>query len=333
MNSKFFMVPTFFLGRLKKLYSALHFIMANMLKAIGLILIMHQAYACSPGVLVLSAPATIKIDPSQAVGQVIGSATLAFPSTSITADCNDYIPWNSTGTHAFTGEGTPNGKLYPTGIDGVAYRAKYEIPGVPQTQDWFPISWTGPIGGTDMNGGELSVEFVKTGRVATGGVFGPQTIGTWFVAGYPFVEWNLYSSINVVPFSTACTVTQANIAVPLNNVSPAELKNVGDTAKDKDFTIPLNCNAPVSISLAFSGTTTDSANGVFKNTGEDNGSSVGVQILKDGVPVSTEAGASTLIGPVNGNLDATFTARYYALSDKVLPGDVKAVAYATVVYN
>ncbi len=72
---------------------------------------------------------------------------------------------------------------------------------------------------------------------------------------------------------------------------------------------------------------------VFKNTDATTGSSVGMQILKDGNPETNGSGQNIPLDTVSGDVSPEFTARYHALTNNIPVGDVSAVAFADIIYN
>ncbi|MFV8869988.1 fimbrial protein [Serratia fonticola] len=293
-----------------------------------------QAQACSPFIINLNAPTEVETNASLPIGSVVATINMTFPRTDASSGgCNSSIPFYSTGTHALSGNGAANGKLYATTIQGLSYRAKYDT-GRAETKNFWPVSWYAPIGGSILNAGTITVEFVKTGSLSGGGTLGPQPIGAWYVQGIPFVQFTLSTPVIIIPTDPACTVTQSAIAVNLDDTNTSQLTTMGNTSKDKAFSIPLNCTSASNISLSFSGDIADANNAVFSNlSGSANANSVGVQILKDNSPVPTTAGSYLNLGAINGSVSVPLTARYYALTDNADVGAVSAIAYATIMYN
>lgn len=287
-----------------------------------------------PAVENVTAPSTLNIDPSLAVGSIVGSTTVTFASGA--AECPAGTFHAGTNYYSINGIGVPNGNLYPTSIPGIAYKARVTAgwPGTELTYTW-PSSLTDtvvPIPRT-YSGGYIKVDFVKTGPLGSG-TFGPQTIGRLTINNVPILEFYLNSPIVLAPVTPACTITQSAIAVNLDDTNTSQLTSMGNTSKDKAFSIPLNCTSASNISLSFSGDIADTNNAVFSNlSGSTNANSVGVQILKDNTPVPTAAGTYLNLGTINGSVSVPMTARYYALTNNADAGAVSAIAYATIMYN
>ncbi len=133
-----------------------------------------------------------------------------------------------------------------------------------------------------------------------------------------------------------CSVGNGTIAVDLGKALVADFKNVGYTAQEKDFNIPVSCNDKVNVSMLINGSNNALADsGVIsltKNTGSAAG--VGVQILFNDIPIILnkyfEVGSVSSVG---GTLNVPFSARYYQLSNDVKGGLVDATATITMAYR
>lgn len=304
---------------------------------IGMVSFFNPSIAWSvgcPSVEKISPPSTLNINPTVAIGSVVGAVSVSFPFGTATCPAGTYH--NGNNYWWIGGVGVPNGNLYPTSIPGVAYRARVAAgwPGQELTKTW-PASvyaYDPGLPGTYM-GGTIYLEFVKTGPIGSG-TFGPLVFGRETVNNVPVIEFYLDGPIFLAPVTPACTVTQSAIAVNLDDTNTSQLTSVGNTSKDNAFSIPLNCTSASNISLSFSGDIADTNNAVFSNlSGSTNANSVGVQILKDNTPIPTAAGTYLNLGTINGSVSVPMTARYYALTNNADAGAVSAIAYATIMYN
>lgn len=288
-----------------------------------------EAAGC-PIVVNVTAPASLDVSPSVAVGSIIGTLSLSWPENT-ERSCS--WPKGNNILYSFFGEGIPDGNLYPTSIPGIAYRGSIPawsfagMSGYWPVRKYYPNSTSGTIAA-----GSVTIEFVKTGPVGSG-IFGPQLLMHSSLNNTPFFNVWLKDSIIIKPRVTACTVTSSTITETLTDTNQSNLVGIGTTAGEKNFNIPLQCTSATNISLVFSGDMADASNGVFKNTNNNNSANVGIQLLKDGTPVPTTAGSYINVGIVNGTVNLPMTARYYALTNSVPAGAVSAIAYATIVYN
>lgn len=281
-----------------------------------------------PAVYYMTPPASININPTVAVGTVIGTSSLSW---GMTPTCNfsesSAIVWD------ITGVGIPNGNLYPTGIAGISYRVHFNFDDT-TWNDWFPITRNQySSSATTLQPGSLTMQLVKTGPIM-GGTFPAQDIArmTSQASGYTPIYFRLSSPIIVQPVSPSCTATSV-VPVALLPANKSSLLKMGDTVGDKNFNLSVTCLTATNISLAFSGNVVDTTNAVFKNTDATTGSSVGIQILRNNNAVPLGTGNYIGLGVVNGNITPQFTARYYALNSSVVEGNVSSVAFATIVYN
>lgn len=271
---------------------------------------------------------SVEVDPTLPVGSVLGTITVSWPMMGTTWSCvsgSGGVPID------FLGNGTPNGKLYPTPVPGIAYRGR--LP------DWQSLGLGGywPVSGSydypianGVSDGSAKIDFVKTGPVGAG-TLGPQVLMYGKLNNQPWYNIILDSAIPIKPKADACTITQSTIPVTLETV-PSSVFASSVTAGDTGFSIPINCATPANIALSFTGDTVDAANGVFKNTSAITGGQVGIQLLdKNNTPVAI--GKSTNVGSVSGDYNYPMTARYYRLSNSVPPGEVNGIANVTIVYN
>lgn len=306
---------------------------ALMLIGVSNVFFIRSAMACVPYSQTITPPASISLNPGLPVGTVVATATLSWPTFN-TGSGGCPVPY-ATGSHfGLTGMGTPNGNLYPTGIDGLSYRGKINGGWPSNFFVYWPASVTqpGPYG-SGVGGGSVLIEFVKTGPL-TSGTFNPQVLMHATLDSVPWFDIYMGSPMVIKPTVPACTVTQSAITVNLDDGNTSQLATAGNTSKDKTFSIPLNCTSASNISLTFSGDIVDSSNAVFRNlSGSANAASVGIQILSGSTPVPTTAGTYLNLGAINGSTTVPLIARYYALANNPDVGTVSAIAYATIVYN
>lgn len=289
------------------------------------------SYAACPAVSYANPPATMNLDPTLPIGAVVATTNVSFPFADYTcgvSSSSSYLNWR--------GIGVPNGNLYPLPVTGLAYRASF-APG----SDWasvlgtgfFPLSYYQPyIGSKSMSGGTVKLEFIKTGPIGLGSI-PAQDIVYFLYDELLVVKIRLSGPIPVKPVIRTCTTSTPVVTVPLDSVTANSFSNVADTAKEKTFSIKLSCPDPVNVSWQFSGDVIDSTQAVFRNTNATTGSSIGIQILKDGNPVPNGAGNFVNLGIVTNEVTTEFSARYYALVSNVQVGNVSAIANATIVYN
>lgn len=305
--------------------------------AIGLLSLLNPLLAWSvdgcPAIEYVTAPSIININPTLAVGSVVGSTTVTFSNG--TATCGKSYYDKGYNTWKVDGVGVPSGNLYPTSIPGIAYKGKITANWMAPLTNYWPAAMSNYDGVIPAlyNGGTISVEFIKTGPISPG-KFGQQTLANFTVNDKPFLDIYLNGESIVAPIIPACNITQSVSSITLEETTVSQLSTVGSTSKDQQFSIPLTCNANTNISLSFSGDMADSANAVFSNlSGSANANSVGVQILSGGTPVPTAANTYLSLGQVNGSISVPLVARYFALTDNAQAGAVNAVATANIIYN
>ncbi|EOF4707185.1 MAG: fimbrial protein [Klebsiella huaxiensis] len=297
-----------------------------------------EAAECTsaPNIMLYLTPSTntLSIDPTLPVGSVLATASASW--------AQGVGPCMGRGSIQINGEGTPNGKIYPTTVPGIGYRAKLTTSWDSRLTGFWPT--TTLVGnnitfGPEYFDGTILVEFLKTGPVsAAGGIYGPAKIGSLDIVGGvgsgEYFVYYLNSPITILPTLPACTLVDSVISVTLPDVKQSSLNVAGKTDGDTRFNIPLKCDRTADISLSFSGDATHPSNGVFKNTNAENSDYVGIQLLdKNGTPVSSIEEEYSVIGDMNGSSNYPMTARYYTIIPGSPAGSVNAVVYATLVYN
>lgn len=126
--------------------------------------------------------------------------------------------------------------------------------------------------------------------------------------------------------------------VELGQYRAADFSTAGDTSSPKNFNISLsNCAVDTysKASVTFNGVTASGDNTTLSTVGGSGAATgVGIQILKDGVPLAvdgTETSEATSLTGGSNNL--TFQARYIAKNATVTPGQANASADFTITYQ
>ncbi len=304
------------------------------------------AQAACPEVRYVYFPSTIEVDSSLPLGGVIASATVSWGG--YYSNCSaGWAAWTQityyTRILSDSHYVTVGDDVFSTNVPGIGFRGHYTGGDVFSLEGggYWPGQFT--ISGSAANfyvfGATAQIDLIKTGPITK--VTLPTTTFIRFQAWSDTTGGSdlLYLATNggtttIEPKTPSCTTTTPVIPVTLNTaVSGLNLKNAGDTTADKQFKIQLNCPEPANLSLQFSGDFVNASQAVYKNTDATTGSSVGIQILKDGNPVPNGSGNKISLGTVTGDISPEFTARYYALTNKVVAGDVTSVAFAEISYN
>lgn len=136
--------------------------------------------------------------------------------------------------------------------------------------------------------------------------------------------------------------------VYLESVNYSELKAVGSTATDTDFTIQLKCTGGATtnvgydnVELTFSGTTPSSLtnnDGVLVNEVESTGAKgVGIQVLdntKTPLKLDSKYTVGSLTGAESGyNINTNYTARYYRYGSTISAGPVESKMVFAITYD
>jgi type 1 fimbria pilin len=188
------------------------------------------------------------------------------------------------------------------------------------------------IGGYGV--GSSTLKLVKVGNIAPGvlnqGMVG-HTYGDDNVTGLQLI----LPAVTIVP--VACSITNSNIVVPLDDVLASNFISVSTTVKPKQFNINLNCDAGARVNAVLTGTqnTDTSTAGVLQLTGAgsaDVATGVGVQILYNNAPLALNN--NMVLKTSTGGQEAfPFTAQYYQTKDSVTAGSANAIATLNLTYQ
>lgn len=186
-----------------------------------------------------------------------------------------------------------------------------------------------------VNGSPVSqIDIIGTGTVIVPGNVSMYLSGVFTADGYPVEDYKISGTI----VAGSCIVDSATPqTVDLGTVYSSSLPSIGSVSNPKKFSIVLNCNANVSVNLTMSGTEDGNIPGkgvlMLSATGEeqDSAAGVGVQLLYNDIPVPlnqiVNVGQAT-----NGQFEIPLTAQYYRTQEKLLSGEVNAVATYTLTY-
>jgi type 1 fimbria pilin len=154
------------------------------------------------------------------------------------------------------------------------------------------------------------------------------------IAGQAFVNIN---AATVTLTANTCNLMSSNLNISLNNVSAQDLPTVGSTAKDKAFSITMDCQSGVYINAQLNGTknTDVSTDGVLQvdNVGM-NGTSrgIGIQILSGTTPMPVGTNIPVKFS-AGGNESLQFVARYYRTQNEITTGAANATATLNITYQ
>lgn len=156
-------------------------------------------------------------------------------------------------------------------------------------------------------------------------------------------DWhNPESYLHTTPFTVithGCTIKTANIKVPLDNIETHKLSNIGMTAAEKPFSIPLNCDTGTKVKLTLDAGPT----GVYDNTkgllnlsdpaSVNTAQGVKIQILSNNEPVTFGKSLDVGVQTIEGAFDIPLQARYYRSVEKLKAGEANATTTYTITYE
>lgn len=239
-------------------------------------------------------------------------------------------------------------KVYSTNVPGIGLRFRRSGATVNLT---YPDVYA-PVSNVrtsySLEGSTFTLEVIKTAAITGSGTLaaGKYTSYDWDGGNNPFLETYLSASaITVV--SPSCTVVGGNnMNVDIGTIKRTDLNGVGSSAGGKAFNIQLQCSGGVSavgfanINTTFSGTlaTGTAANqGVLLNekSGSIAAQGVGVQVLKDGVPLefNKRYTVGTLRSDETRYLTLPYNARFYQYLPATTSGEVESHMIFNLTYD
>lgn len=246
-------------------------------------------------------------------------------------------------TYGTASELLPGSNLYKTNIPGVEYSVSTSLGAKTDyslvRNSLYILVSSGIF--WDMAAYDFSasfrVAFYKTGPTGTGVVSSKQIgAGIMQLEGVWIEEYPVYiSSFN---FTTlACSISSANISVPMGDVLVTKFTGVGAMPVTKTFNVGLNCDANARVNVSLSGTAnTDIANAdilALSNAGTAGvADGLGVQMLYNGAPLKRDT--RLLLKTTAGGVETfPFAARYYQTKSVVKPGKANATATLNLTYQ
>lgn len=293
---------------------------------------------------------TVVVSPNLNVGDVIKQSSWSVGDTGDLFTCTTgSILTASINTALLTNN---SDKIHQTNIPGVGMKLQRVSASGNSSATYPYMSTRSSSGGVYLTAGFFVMTLYKTDSYVGSG---PLTSGTysWYSpqgGGLAASGLNSYLNENdVVIVSPSCIVLSgAQQNVYLEPVNFTQLKTVGSTAGDTNFSIQLKCSGGASlnvgydnIELTFTGTTPSSltnSNGVLINEVESTGAQgVGVQVLDNTKKTLTFEQAYTvgsLAGPVSTFvIDTNYIARYYRYGATISPGNVEAKLIFGITYD
>ncbi|MBP0592722.1 fimbrial protein [Paraburkholderia sp. LEh10] len=227
--------------------------------------------------------------------------------------------------------------VYPTSIAGVGVRMRDSggnpMVGTGACSTTSSLGNTGADGSFDVSG---SVELVKTGAVGSGTMS-----SIVYYTGVLNTGFTLNNGANTMTVASApiravtCSVTAAtaNQTIPLATVSPAMFPAAGTVAAKTPFSLGLNCQTGVKVSVTFNSTSgTTGVASVLGNLGTATG--IGVQLLDSSQAPLVLGNPLVLTSSTTGNMSFPFYVQYYRLgAAPVVSGTVRATAIFTMSYQ
>ncbi|WP_312742087.1 MULTISPECIES: fimbrial protein [Enterobacteriaceae] len=186
--------------------------------------------------------------------------------------------------------------------------------------------------------GKPRLTFYKTAQTTGSGMVNSTNVGASILNDGG--TWRSDSVLSMNSFNvttTACSVTNAAVKVPLGNVLSTAFTGAGSTTADKNFTIDLDCDASTRVNLTLEGAQDSSgAAGVLALTQATTGataSGVGVQVLYNNTPVTFGSMFNVGTAATKGAYAIPLTARYYQTTEKVTGGQANSLATFTITYQ
>lgn len=239
-------------------------------------------------------------------------------------------------------------KIYSTNVPGIGLRFSR---GGATVNIIYPDVFSSTVSrptNYSLEGSRFTLEVIKTASVTGSGTLaaGKYTSYDWESGSNPILETRL-SADAITVVSPSCTILSGeNMNVDIGTIKRSDLNGVGSTAGGTDFNIQLQCSGGLSesgyanIETSFSGTLatgTTNTQGALLN--EKSGSSlakgIGVQVLKDGVPLefNKKYNIGTLRTQEMRYITLPLHAQFYQYASSISTGEVESHMIFNLTYD
>ncbi|CAH5539537.1 TPA: fimbrial protein [Klebsiella pneumoniae] len=298
----------------------------------------------APTVQLDMAMGRVVVNPDLPVGAVIATQNWTMPAGS-------GINYRCTGTTVFNASIVASGvtdlgnKVYSTNVPGIGMRFSR---GGSTVNIIYPGSFTTGGGNFTLEGSRFTLEIIKTAAVTGSGTLaaGKYTSYDWENGNNPILV-TLLSANAITVVSPSCTILSGkNMNVDVGTIKRSDLSGVGTTAGGKDFNIELQCSGGLStsgyanISTSFSGTlatSTTVSTGALLNekTGSGMAKGIGIQVLKDSIPLefNKKYSIGTLNNQENRYITLPLHARFYQYESTTSTGEVESHMIFNLTYD
>lgn len=224
---------------------------------------------------------------------------------------------------------TPSGivNFYDTNIPGVAIGIFASSFGPFPSLVPLPVSNSvGPI--------FYSARLIKTGPTGAG-ILSSGTVGRVAYQNLRYIaDLNL---VGTTVQTVACSVSNTNIVVPMGAVNRTLFTGVGTPVAERDFEVPLDCDAQTKINITIDGVADGSGvAGVLALDASGTGtvaSGIGLQVLHGGAPITLGIPVPIGTAASAGGYMVSLTARYLQNAPAVTAGQANSTATFTMTYN
>ncbi|MGX5011154.1 fimbrial protein [Enterobacter asburiae] len=284
------------------------------------------------------------------VGSQIGTEVVAPDNlfiSCVTGITNPAIDWGvkSYGTYVTTINGR---RVYSTNVPGVGYAIGMQDTNmcntgvttyVSESNNQNMLCWK-QMGGlaTYYAQGKAKLTFYKTANPIGAGTVNSTNVGAAILQDQTVWRPDAVLRINSFNVETsACSVINPVINVPLGEVSRTAFTGQGTTVAEQHFTIHLDCDASTRVNLTLDDPTGSStAPGVLPltpATAVATASGVGVQVLYNNTPVTFGSMFNVGSSVSQGTMEIALSARYYQTAARVTAGQANSMATFTLTYQ
>ncbi|CAI0957901.1 fimbrial protein [Serratia quinivorans] len=285
-----------------------------------------------------------------AVGSQIGAEVVAGSVQFSSCDTVFTTPsWSwgvkSYGTYVTT---IGNRRIYSTSMPGIGYAIGMEDTNnclgvtqyVTETNNQSMLCGIAQAGRftTFTMKGKARLTFYKTAATTSSGVVNSANVGASILNDGG--TWRPDSVLTMNSFTvstTACSVTNTAIKVPMGDVLKTAFTGQGSTTPEKSFSISLDCDAATRVNLTLDDPTgTSPLPGVLPLTTASEGTTatgVGIQVLYNDAPVTFGSMFNIATTTSQGAMAIPLKARYYQTAGTVTAGKANSMATFTLTYQ
>lgn len=277
----------------------------------------------------------VRVPPEAAPGTVIASRTTPGWSSTSYHFCKKYT--RTFNLHQFAGAPLGGG-IYGTNIAGIGLRIRFNYHGgsylLPFTDSYKSPIWPIQMPDIGMSNAHFSVELIKTGPIAKGGIVTPGRLASAGYDGRPMV-WLDLADARVEPQRPTCAFVTRSVVFTIGKVDGSILAAEGHSHWATQQLVSTGCSHATQMLLTFAGSADEADPTLFRLNGSDAAKGVAVELRSDHLDKQAIPNSRVpLVLPASREgRSYGFRARYRSTGKPLLPGSANTSITVNVAYR